>query len=250
VRLKDTPNAIGCTLYALYIYRDREIVVQPLAFGVAFNLILQFRSNWSLFDGTWQKRHTKLDNWFSFEIGEMILQIFSATGCTLYALYIYRDTEIVALCVYLHLHVIVKCVLYTCTYIYTYISYLCTYICIHSTNWWACHVHIIFVFFLYIHHTRVHTYVYTAQTSERFGGLQIFFWIFLRFFWYICIHSAKLWAVWGARISIHILAGVKAISMRLLRWLQQICVVATNMCSCNKLLGWLQKYTTYLQPYT
>jgi len=41
--------------------------IQPIAFGVSFNLILQSQSNWSLFNGTWQKRRKEIDNQLSFE---------------------------------------------------------------------------------------------------------------------------------------------------------------------------------------
>ena len=49
--------------------------VQPVAFGVAFNLILHSLSHWSLFNGTWQKRRKELDLRLSFEIREMTLQM-------------------------------------------------------------------------------------------------------------------------------------------------------------------------------
>jgi len=37
-------------------------VVQPIAFGVSFNLNLQSQSHSSLLDGTWQKRPRDLDD--------------------------------------------------------------------------------------------------------------------------------------------------------------------------------------------
>ena len=49
--------------------------LQPIAFGMSFNHILQSQSNWSLFNGTWQKRRKELDNGLSFEIGEITLQM-------------------------------------------------------------------------------------------------------------------------------------------------------------------------------
>jgi len=49
--------------------------VQPIATEVAFNLILQSQSNWSLFSGTWQKRRKELFNRLSLEIGKMTLQM-------------------------------------------------------------------------------------------------------------------------------------------------------------------------------
>ena len=51
-----------------------------------FNLILQARSNWSLFNGTWQKRHSELNNRLGFEIGEMMLTLQ-------YAVYICLQTH-------------------------------------------------------------------------------------------------------------------------------------------------------------
>ena len=36
--------------------------VQPIAFEVSCNLILQSESNWSLFNGMWQKRRKELKN--------------------------------------------------------------------------------------------------------------------------------------------------------------------------------------------
>ena len=42
---------------------------------MSFNLILQSQSNWSLFNGTWQKRRRELEKRLSFEIGELTLQM-------------------------------------------------------------------------------------------------------------------------------------------------------------------------------
>jgi len=50
-------------------------MLQPIAFGVSFHLILQPQSHWSVFNGTWQKRPTKLDHGLRFEIEEMPLQM-------------------------------------------------------------------------------------------------------------------------------------------------------------------------------
>ena len=49
--------------------------IQPIAFGVSFNLNLQSQSPWSLFNGTWQKRPSELDYRLRFEIEEMTLQM-------------------------------------------------------------------------------------------------------------------------------------------------------------------------------
>mmetsp|Transcript_39367 Transcript_39367/g.63455 ORF Transcript_39367/g.63455 Transcript_39367/m.63455 type:complete len:124 (+) Transcript_39367:3035-3406(+) len=49
--------------------------VQAIASGESSNLILQSQSNWSLFNGTWQKRHRELENRLSCEIGEMTLRM-------------------------------------------------------------------------------------------------------------------------------------------------------------------------------
>ena len=53
----------------MYIY------IQPIAFGVSFNLNLQSQSHWSLFNGTWQKRPRELENRLRFEKEEMTLQM-------------------------------------------------------------------------------------------------------------------------------------------------------------------------------
>jgi len=45
------------------------------SFGLSFNLILQSQSNWSLFNGTWQKSSRELVNQIIFEIGEMTLKM-------------------------------------------------------------------------------------------------------------------------------------------------------------------------------
>jgi len=45
------------------------------ASGVSVNHVHHFQPNWSLFNGTWQKRSRELDNQLSFEIGEMTLQM-------------------------------------------------------------------------------------------------------------------------------------------------------------------------------
>jgi len=57
-------------LYRQAIYTSPSL--HPIAFGVSCNLILQSQSNWSLFNGTWQKRRRELDNRLSFEVGEGI----------------------------------------------------------------------------------------------------------------------------------------------------------------------------------
>jgi len=41
--------------------------LQPVAFGVSFNLNPQSQSHWSLFNGTWQKRPRELDHRWRFE---------------------------------------------------------------------------------------------------------------------------------------------------------------------------------------
>jgi len=50
-------------------------MLQPIAFGVSFNLNLQSQSPWSLFNGPWQKRPRELDHRLRFEIDEMTLQM-------------------------------------------------------------------------------------------------------------------------------------------------------------------------------
>ena len=49
--------------------------VQLIAFGVSFNLNLQFQSPWSLFIRMWQKRPIELDYRLRLEIEEMTLQM-------------------------------------------------------------------------------------------------------------------------------------------------------------------------------
>jgi len=65
--------------------------VHSIAFVVSFDLNLQAQSQWSLFNGTWQKRHSELDHWLKddtlqkrhseldyrlrFEIEKMTLQM-------------------------------------------------------------------------------------------------------------------------------------------------------------------------------
>ena len=70
----------------VYIYIYTYIHIQPIKFRVSFNPILQSQSNWSLFDGTWQKKRRELDNQLSFEIGEMTFQ--NSTGCNVMCGYI------------------------------------------------------------------------------------------------------------------------------------------------------------------
>jgi len=53
-------------------------VIQPIAFEVPFHLIPQSQSDWSLFNGTWQKRGRELDTRLSFDIKEMTLQMQQA----------------------------------------------------------------------------------------------------------------------------------------------------------------------------
>ena len=49
--------------------------VQPIAFGVSFNLNLQSQSPWSLFNGTWCKKTWELDHRLRFENEEMTLHL-------------------------------------------------------------------------------------------------------------------------------------------------------------------------------
>ena len=55
--------------------RCEHVYIQTIAFEVSFNVNIQSQSNWSLFNGTRQKRRRELDNRLSFEIGEMTLQM-------------------------------------------------------------------------------------------------------------------------------------------------------------------------------
>ena len=50
-------NSFKNSMYRLEL--KKELYVPPIAFGVSFNL--QSQSLWSVFDGTWQKRHKELD---------------------------------------------------------------------------------------------------------------------------------------------------------------------------------------------
>ena len=52
-----------------------HVQVQPIAFEVSFSLNVQSQFDWSLFNGTWQKRPRKLDYRFRFENEEMTLQM-------------------------------------------------------------------------------------------------------------------------------------------------------------------------------
>jgi len=45
-----------------YVTVRESYDTQPIARGVSFNQILQSQSNWSLFNGTWQKRPRELDH--------------------------------------------------------------------------------------------------------------------------------------------------------------------------------------------
>jgi len=53
-------------------------VVQPIAFRVSFNPILQSQSNWSLFNGTWPKKRRELDDRLGFEKEESTLRMQQA----------------------------------------------------------------------------------------------------------------------------------------------------------------------------
>jgi len=44
----------------LYTPNSPGIYAQPTAFGVSFDFILRSQSNWSLFNGMWQKRRREL----------------------------------------------------------------------------------------------------------------------------------------------------------------------------------------------
>jgi len=51
---------------------------QPIAFGVSFNLNLQYQFGCSLFNGTWQKRPRELDQQLRIEMEEMTLRMQQA----------------------------------------------------------------------------------------------------------------------------------------------------------------------------
>jgi len=51
------------------------VILQPIEFGMPFNLNLQSQSNWSLFNGTWQTRSREQDYRLRFKIKEMTLQM-------------------------------------------------------------------------------------------------------------------------------------------------------------------------------
>jgi len=57
-------------------------MIQPIAFGVSFQLNLQSQSQsqsqWSLFNRTWRKRPRKLDHRLRFEMAVMTLQMQQA----------------------------------------------------------------------------------------------------------------------------------------------------------------------------
>jgi len=92
--------------------------IQPIAFGVSFDLILQSQSNWSLFNGTWQKRHQELDNRLRFEFREITLQMHEAN--IYWQGYIYWHSRDLDLCISIYMY-------YIFIYIYVYI-YICIYI--------------------------------------------------------------------------------------------------------------------------
>ena len=79
--------------------------LQPIAFGVSFNLNLQSQSSWSLFNGTWEKRPRALEYRLRFENEEMALQMqyagyymYTILICTLYVYYIFAWS--VCICIY------------------------------------------------------------------------------------------------------------------------------------------------------
>ena len=54
-----------CVCIFMYVYMYTFCWI-----AVSFQFILQTQSNWSLFNGTWQKGCRELDDWLSSEIGE------------------------------------------------------------------------------------------------------------------------------------------------------------------------------------
>jgi len=84
-------------------------ILQPIAFWVSFNRILQSQSLWSLFNGTSLKRPRKLDHRLRFQNDEMTLQMQ-------YAVYIHMIRWSYDHCIY-HIHML-------------YISY--TYVIAHK----------------------------------------------------------------------------------------------------------------------
>ena len=64
-----------CVRVSVRMLRILDLCVQPIAFGVSFDLILTSQFNRSLFTGLWHntyKRHKELDNRMRFEIGASI----------------------------------------------------------------------------------------------------------------------------------------------------------------------------------
>ena len=64
----------------IYVVDLYEFDVQPIAFGLQFNLNLQSQYPWSLFNRTWQKRPRELECRMGFENEEMTLKIITI-GC-------------------------------------------------------------------------------------------------------------------------------------------------------------------------
>ena len=71
--------------------------VQPIAFGVSFNLNLQSQSCWSLFDGTWRKRLRELEHGLSFEKEATTLQMQWVSMIDIFSLP--QHTRIGCLCI-------------------------------------------------------------------------------------------------------------------------------------------------------
>jgi len=70
--------------------------LQPIAFGVSFNLNLQSQSFWSLFNGPWQMRPGGLDSRLRFEIEETTLHM-GLYLCMMVSMYLWLVSCIVGL---------------------------------------------------------------------------------------------------------------------------------------------------------
>jgi len=57
--------------------------IQPIIFGVSFNLTVQSQSPWSLCDGTWKKRIRELEHrlWFNIEAITLQMQYWVDVDC-------------------------------------------------------------------------------------------------------------------------------------------------------------------------
>jgi len=160
--------------------------VQPIAFGVSFNLNLQSQSHSSLLNETWQKRPNELNHSLGFETEEITHQMQQAANSDLLIymrVYIYRSICIYRICACACAN-IMDCSVCMCTLIYTdlRVYIVCTHTYIHIYIY--TYIHIYIVRYMY---TCIHIYMYTYIYCTKYCTIYVCMCTYTHIYIYTCI---------------------------------------------------------------